>query len=113
MQNKMKPSFLTSTLSLVFFIGVVTTFLLVILAVVVAIFAPGAYTILSGEKTLVAVVLTAYLGLVSNIAGAYLGSRLPGKQEAPFTTSTTVTASTTTPESPTPTATEEESITTV
>jgi hypothetical protein len=36
--------------------------------------------------------------VLAGIIWAYIGSRIPGKQEAPYTTSTTVTASTTTPE---------------
>lgn len=71
----MKPSFLSSTLSLAFILSLASVFILIIIALFVAIYYPEAYNIASSDKLLVMVLIVAYMGFVSNIVGAYLGSR--------------------------------------
>lgn len=71
----MKPSYKNSTLSLAFILSLASVFLLIIVAIVVAFVSPEAYNLASGDKLLVMVLLVSYIGFVSNIIGAYLGSR--------------------------------------
>ena len=73
----MKPSYLSSTLALAFIWSLVSVFVLIILAIIVAVFFPNAYNLASGEKLLVMVLLVAYIWFVANIVGAYLWSRKP------------------------------------
>lgn len=73
----MKPSFMSSTLSLMSVVSLLSIIAFVVMKIEVPDFAQQ---------------------VLAGIIWAYIGSRIPGKQEAPYTTSTTVTASTTTPE---------------
>lgn len=75
----MQPSYKHSTLSLAFIACLASVFLLILIALWVAIFAPEAYELSSQDKMLALVLIVGYLGFVSNIVGAYLGTRNPNK----------------------------------
>lgn len=82
---------MSSTLSLAFIISIVSVFVLIIISMLIAIFAPKAYELSSQDKAIVIVLLTAYIWIISNIVGAYLGSRTPNTkndQEINLPTST-------------------------
>ena len=75
----MQPSYKHSTLSLAFIVSLASIPVLILIALWVAIFAPEAYALSSQDKMLVLVLVVAYLGFVSNIVGAYLGTRNSNK----------------------------------
>ena len=77
----MKPSFLSSTLSLAFLFSIFSIFLLVITAILVAVFAPEAYKVISDEKTAFLIVSSLYCSFVAQILGAYLSARAPNTKE--------------------------------
>ncbi len=87
----MQPSYNYSTLSVAFLWSVASVFLLIIISILVAIFAPDAYELSSNEKMLALVLVVAYLGFVGLIVWAYLGTRVPSTAEKPDTLSITDT----------------------
>lgn len=80
---------MNSTLSLAFIISIVSVFVLIIVSMLIAIFAPQAYELSSQDKAIVIVLLTAYIWIISNIVGAYLWSRTPNTKNDQETNLTT------------------------
>lgn len=77
----MKPSFFGSTLALAFILCLLSLFVLIITAIVVAIWYPEAYKVMSDEKTAFMVLTTLYFSFVGQVIGAYLSARTPNTKE--------------------------------
>lgn len=88
---KDQPSYTYSTLSLAFLWSLGSVFLLIIIAIFVAVRFPAAYELSSNEKMLVLVLVLAYLGFVWLIVWAYLGTRMPNAPQQPGTLTVTDT----------------------